>query len=109
MTVAGAPACWRATFTTIRARRWPFVAASPRIAHNVFTPKLACPSACRASVIVDEQAPPQFSGNVFHGISRDTFGRLSDGVRSALARDNWFRGRPDRSAPPAGAAGRRGR
>jgi hypothetical protein len=61
-------------------------------------------------VIVDEQASPQFSGNVFHGIGHDTFGRLGDGVRSALARDNWFpEAAPDRSAPPAGARGRRGR
>ncbi|HMJ81750.1 MAG TPA: protein phosphatase 2C domain-containing protein [Vicinamibacterales bacterium] len=83
--------------------------ASPRIAHNVFT-RNGLSERVQGSVIVDEQASPQFSGNVFHGIGHDTFGRLADGVRSALARDNWFpEAAPDRSAPPAGARGRRGR
>jgi hypothetical protein len=84
-------------------------AASPRIAHNVFT-RNGLSERVQGSVIVDEQASPQFSGNVFHGIGHDTFGRLGDGVRSALARDNWFpEAAPDRSAPPAGARGHRGR
>jgi len=84
-------------------------AASPRIAHNVFT-RNGLSERVQGSVIVDEQASPQFSGNVFHGIGYDMLGRLGGGVRSALARDNWFpEAAPDRSAPPAGARGRRGR
>jgi serine/threonine protein phosphatase PrpC len=84
-------------------------AASPRIAHNVFT-RNGLSERVQGSVIVDEQASPQFSGNVFHGIGHDTLGRLGDGVRSALTRDNWFlEAPPDRSAPPAGGRGHRGR
>ena len=83
--------------------------ASPRIAHNVFT-RNGLSERVQGSVIVDEQASPRFSGNVFHGIGHDPLGHLSDGVRSALTRDNWFlEAPPDRSAPPAGARGHRGR
>jgi PPM family protein phosphatase len=84
-------------------------AASPRIAHNVFT-RNGLSERVQGAVIVDEQGSPRFSGNVFHGIGHDTLGRLGDGVRSALTRDNWFlEAPPDRSAPPAGARGHRGR
>lgn len=83
-------------------------AASPRIAHNVFT-RNGMSERVQGSVIVDEHASPQFSGNVFHGIGHDTFGRLNDEIRAALARDNWFPEAPDRATPTTGARGRRGR
>lgn len=83
-------------------------AASPRIAHNVFT-RNGMSERVQGSVIVDEHASPQFSGNVFHGVSQDMFRRLGDGARIALARDNWFPEAQDRSTPPTGARGRKGR
>ncbi len=64
-------------------------AASPRIAHNMFA-RNGRPSACRRPCIVETQAPPQFSGNVFHGVGIDTLRRLDDGSAPRLARDNWF-------------------
>jgi hypothetical protein len=82
--------------------------ASPRIAHNVFT-RNGMSERVQRSVIVDEGALPKFSGNVFHGITPDTFGHLGDAARSALAHDNWFPEAPDRSTSSSGARGRRGR
>jgi PPM family protein phosphatase len=82
--------------------------ASPRIAHNVFT-RNGMSERVQRSVIVDDGALPKFSGNVFHGITPDTFGHLGEAARAALAHDNWFPEVPDRSTSSTGARGRRGR
>jgi serine/threonine protein phosphatase PrpC len=83
--------------------------ASPRIAHNVFLRNALSP---RAQAVVNIErwehgAAPQFTGNVFHGIPSKIFGVLSDDIRAALVRDNFF---PDgHEARPSPAAASRGR
>jgi PPM family protein phosphatase len=72
--------------------------ASARIAHNVFM-RNGMSERVRRSFIIDEGADPQFSGNVFHGVSHDAFGDLSDASRAALGRDNWFADAPDPRSP----------
>jgi len=83
--------------------------ASPRIAHNVFA-RNGMSERVQGSLIIDESALPQFSGNVFHGASQEAFGHLSDDARAALARDNWFPESQDprstTSHPPRGRRGR---
>jgi serine/threonine protein phosphatase PrpC len=63
--------------------------ASPRIAHNVFI-RNGMSERVPAAVIVEADARPHFSGNVFHGISPRVFMTLSEAARAALVRDNWF-------------------
>ncbi len=83
--------------------------ASPRIAHNVFM-RNGMSERIHASFLIDEDADPHFSGNVFHGVGREAFARLGEGARVTLGRDNWFVEPPDlRSATPATPRGRRGR
>jgi serine/threonine protein phosphatase PrpC len=83
--------------------------ASPRIAHNVFA-RNGMSERVQGSLIIDEGALPQFSGNVFHGVSQDAFGHLSDDARAALARENWFLEPQDlRSTTSHLPRGRRGR
>ena len=72
--------------------------ASARIAHNVFM-RNGMSERVRRSFIIDEGADPRFSGNIFHGVSRDAFGDLSDASRAALARDNWFAEAQDPRSP----------
>jgi hypothetical protein len=69
--------------------------ASARIAHNVFM-RNGKSERVRGSFVLDENADTRFSGNVFHGISHDAFRDLSDSVRAALSRDNWFPEAQDR-------------
>jgi hypothetical protein len=84
-------------------------AGSPRIAHNVFT-RNGMSERVQGSVIVDEGASPRFSGNVFHGIGRETFGHLGEAVRATLAHDNWFPDSQDaRTTPPGSGRGQRNR
>jgi PPM family protein phosphatase len=64
-------------------------AAAARLAHNVFM-RNGTSERVRRSFIIDEGATPVVTGNVFQGVSRDTFGGLSDSARAALSRDNWF-------------------
>ena len=76
--------------------------ATPRIAHNVFMRNgLSTPAA--GTIVIDAKAEPDFSGNVFHGISRAAFGSIRDAARAAFARENWF---PDAAhvRPPASRA-----
>jgi hypothetical protein len=83
--------------------------ASPRIAHNVFA-RNGMSERVQGSLIIDEGALPQFSGNVFQGVSQDAFGHLSDDARAALARENWFLEPQDlRSTTSHLPRGRRGR
>jgi serine/threonine protein phosphatase PrpC len=84
------------------------LAASSRIAHNVFA-RNGQSERVRSSFIIDDDAEPQFSGNIFHGVGEDAFARLQERVRTALRRDNVFVEPPDRRpATPAGPRGRRG-
>ena len=84
-------------------------AASPRIAHNVFS-RNGMSERVQGSLIIDERALPRFSGNVFHGVSQEAFKHLDEAARAALARDNWF---PDAQDPRSTTShmprGRRGR
>jgi hypothetical protein len=83
--------------------------ASPRITHNVFA-RNGMSERVQGSLIIDESALPQFSGNVFHGVGQEAFRHLSDDARAALARDNWFQESQDpRSTTLHPPRGRRGR
>ena len=83
-------------------------AASIRIAHNVFA-RNGQSERVQGSFIIDDDAQPRFSGNVFHGVGEDAFAHLADTVRAALRRDNFFVEPPDRRATtPAAPRGRRG-
>ena len=64
-----ARACWRATFTTTPARRWRSVRRRRRGSRTTCSREMGCPSACRRSVIIEDQAEPRFSGNVFQGVA----------------------------------------
>ena len=84
--------------------------AAPRIAHNVFL-RNGLSERSPAAVDVERWQPgaePQFSGNVFHGMTPKVFDGLSDDARAALVRDNWFPGREDGhdGRPPAAATPR---
>jgi hypothetical protein len=84
-------------------------AASTRIAHNVFT-RNGQSERVHGSFIIDDDAEPRFSGNIFHGVSEDAFARLRETVRAALRRDNFFVEPPDRRPATASAGrSRRGR
>ena len=63
--------------------------ASARVAHNVFM-RNGTSERVRRSFVIDGGADPRFTGNVFHDVSHDAFGDLSDGSRAAVGRDNWF-------------------
>ena len=86
--------------------------ASPRIAHNVFL-RNALSQRAQAVVTIEhweQGAEPQFTGNVFHGITSKVFGALSDEVRAAIVRDNFFPdGHDPRSAAPPSSPGRQSR
>jgi PPM family protein phosphatase len=69
-------------------------AASARIAHNVFM-RNGLSERVRGSFVIEDGADPRFTGNIFHGVSRDAFADLSESVRAALSRDNWFPEAPD--------------
>jgi hypothetical protein len=82
-------------------------AASPRVAHNVFI-RNGMSERVPGAFIIDENAAPRFSGNVFHGVNREAFGRLGGTARATLDHDNWFVEPPDvRPATPAVPRGRR--
>jgi hypothetical protein len=73
--------------------------ALPRIVHNVFIRNgLSTPAA--DTVVIEANAEPDFSGNIFHGIGRGAVGSIREAARSAFVRDNWF---PDAEhvRPPA--------
>jgi serine/threonine protein phosphatase PrpC len=83
--------------------------ASPRIAHNVFL-RNGLSERARAALIIEQGAQPRFFGNVFHGITAKVFGVLTDEVRTALVRDNWFPDdRDPRPAVPTAPRGRQSR
>jgi serine/threonine protein phosphatase PrpC len=72
--------------------------ASARIAHNAFM-RNGMSERVRRSFIIDEGADPRFTGNIFHLVSHDAFGDLSDASRAALGRDNWFAEAQDSRSP----------
>jgi len=85
---------------------------APRIAHNVFLRNGLSERAPAALTIErgERGAKPRFSGNVFHGITSKVFGVLSDEVRAALVRDNWFPDDHDpRASVPTAPRGRQSR
>jgi serine/threonine protein phosphatase PrpC len=85
---------------------------APRIAHNVFLRNGLSERAPAALNIEhgEHGAQPRFSGNVFHGITSKVFGVLSDEVRAALVRDNWFPDDHDpRASVPTAPRGRQSR
>ena len=63
--------------------------ASARITHSVFQRNGASPSA-PTPVVIGEHADLTLAANVFYGITPAAFGSLTEPVRTALARDNWF-------------------
>ncbi len=77
--------------------------ATARIVHNVFVRNGLSLSATD-TIVVDADAEPEFSGNVFHGVGRGGFGENGDGWWPTLFRDNWFpdaeQGRPSGSKTP---------
>ncbi len=74
--------------------------ASPRIAHNVFM-RNGTSERVRRSFIIDEDADPHFTGNIFHDVSRDALGDPSDGGRERFGGDNWFADAQDVRSPSA--------
>jgi hypothetical protein len=63
--------------------------ASARMTHNVFRRNGASPYT-PAPVILGENADLHFAANVLYGITPAAFRSLSEPVRTALSRDNWF-------------------
>jgi serine/threonine protein phosphatase PrpC len=79
-----------------------------RIAHNVFA-RNGKSERVQGSFIIDDNADPRFSGNIFHGTGEDAFARLHEAVRATLRRDNFFVDAPDHRSTPVVPRGRRGR
>ena len=69
--------------------------ASPRIVHNVFI-RNGLSTAAAETISIDATAQPEFSGNIFHGVGRGSFGSIPESTRTTLLRDNWF---PDTEQP----------
>ena len=83
--------------------------AASRVAHNVFV-RNGASERVHGAFAIGERADARFSGNVFHGVSRDAFGRLNERSGGALVRDNWFPAAQDpRSAASPTPRARRGR
>jgi hypothetical protein len=74
--------------------------ASPRIAHNVFM-RNGTSERVHRSFIIDEDADPHFTGNIFHDVRRDALGDPSDGGRERFGGDNWFADAQDVRSPSA--------
>ena len=81
---------------------------SNRIAHNIFA-RNGKSERVQGSFIIDDNAEPQLSGNIFHGISEDAFARLPEAMRTTLRRDNVFVDAPNLRSTPVVPRGRRGR
>jgi serine/threonine protein phosphatase PrpC len=83
-------------------------AMSTRIAHNIFA-RNGKSERVPGSFIIDDNAEPRFSGNIFHGIGEDAFARLHEAMRTTLRRDNFFVEPPNLRSTPVVPRGRRGR
>jgi hypothetical protein len=83
--------------------------ASIRIAHNVFA-RNGQSERVQGAFIIDAEAEPKFSGNIFEDVGEEAFAELADGLRAVLRHDNAFVASADRRSTTAAAArGRRGR
>jgi serine/threonine protein phosphatase PrpC len=79
-----------------------------RIAHNIFA-RNGKSERVQGSFIIDDNAEPRFSGNIFHGVADDAFARLHEAIRTTLRRDNFFVDAPEPRSAPVVPRGRRGR
>lgn len=81
----------------------------PRIAHNVFSNN-GTSDRIAGSVLIDGSVDAEFSGNVFHGVSRNAFAALSESARTRLGQQNVFVEAVDprtrSTAQPRGGRGR---
>jgi serine/threonine protein phosphatase PrpC len=80
--------------------------SAPRVVHNVFALN-GTSGRVTTPMLIEAGVDAQFSGNVFHGLSRNAFAGLSNGARALLPQQNVFietadtRGRPA-TTPPGG-------
>jgi len=82
--------------------------ASARITHNVFQRNGTSPYA-PAPIILAQTADLSFAANVLYGITPAAFHSLSEPVRAAVIRDNWFLDpHAARSTPSPRSRGQRG-
>ncbi|MGE5814901.1 MAG: protein phosphatase 2C domain-containing protein [Acidobacteriota bacterium] len=63
--------------------------AMPRIAHNGFA-RNGASERTSGPFILMPAARPRFTGNVFLGLTPDSFGSLDNAARLALKNENWF-------------------
>ena len=63
--------------------------AAARIVHNVFM-RNGLSTSAGETIIIEANTRPQFSGNVFQGVSRGALGSTGEPWRPAFLRDNWF-------------------
>ena len=83
--------------------------ASPRLAHNVFERNASSEHAA-AAFVIEPDARPQWSRNVFQGIGPEAIAGTNDALRSSLLQENWFLGvRPASAGRPSTGRGGRGR
>ena len=61
---------------------------APLVSHNVFVRNGT--SDATAGAVVVRKASPVFNGNVFAGMTLESFAALDSAGRTALMRDNWF-------------------
>jgi hypothetical protein len=80
--------------------------ASPRIAHNAFV-RNGLSERARAAMIIDHDAEPTITANVFQGVAPKVFQPLREAARLSIMRENWFSDGPAvRSTASASARGR---
>jgi hypothetical protein len=84
--------------------------AAPRLTQNVFE-RNASSERAAAAFVIDRDARPVWSRNVFQDVGPEAIAGTDDALRSSLLQENWFLGvRPSRGVPPpAGRPGRGGR
>lgn len=83
--------------------------ATARLAHNVFA-RNASSERTPAAFVVERDARPQWSRNVFHGTGPEAIAGLDEATRASLLHDNWFMGlRPAAAGTPAVGRGARDR
>ena len=74
--------------------------ASARMAHNTFM-RNGTSEHVRRSFIIDDEADPSFSGNIFQDIGGDGLHDSVEGLRARFDRDNWFADAQDVRSPSA--------
>jgi len=81
--------------------------ATPRLTQNVFQ-RNASSERAPAAFIIERDARPDWSRNVFQGIGPEAIAGTDETLRSSLVQENWFLGvRPAPAGrPPAGRGGR---